>query len=179
MFPSVAVASGTHRRPTRRVAPSFEEVDALVTAEIARATRVPRLVFLMVLTLGLISGLHVDRAFRPRIALATVAELKPAAKKIAAKPAAEKPVPSAFVQEAAMTPRALMARWEPFIAAAAKEYHLSADWIRAVMRMESGGRTMLAEGAPITSQAGAMGLMQVMPDTYSDMRAAYRLGADP
>ncbi|MBV9991057.1 MAG: lytic transglycosylase domain-containing protein [Alphaproteobacteria bacterium] len=78
-----------------------------------------------------------------------------------------------------MTSRELVGRWEPFIAAAAEKYHLSADWIRAVMRMESGGRTMLGENHPITSAAGAMGLMQVMPDTYNDMRAAYRLGADP
>lgn len=149
---------------------------ALVTALIARDTRVPRLLFFMVLTITIVSGLHVDRAFRAEIKLPTVEQIKQVAKRIAPKP---EPKPSAFAQEAAMTPRELIARWEPFIAAAAKEYHLSADWIRAVMRMESGGRTMLAENAPITSQAGAMGLMQVMPDTYDDMRAAYGLGADP
>ena len=38
---------------------------------------------------------------------------------------------------------------------------------------------MLDEKFPITSDAGAMGLMQVMPQTYRDMRAAYKLGADP
>jgi len=48
-----------------------------------------------------------------------------------------------------------------------------------VMRMESGGRTMMAENQPITSNAGAMGIMQVMPQTYATMRAALRLGPDP
>jgi soluble lytic murein transglycosylase-like protein len=150
---------------------------ALVSAEIVRDTRMPRLVFLMVLSMGIVSGMHVDRAFRPELKMPTISQIKQAAKTIVAKPAA--PEPSVYEQEAAMGSRELIARWEPFIAAAAREYHLSADWIRAVMRMESGGRTMLAENSPITSQAGAMGLMQVMPDTYNDMRAAYGLGADP
>jgi hypothetical protein len=48
-----------------------------------------------------------------------------------------------------------------------------------VMRMESGGRTMLTPSQPIISDKGAMGLMQVMPQTYQEMRAQYRLGADP
>ena len=46
------------------------------------------------------------------------------------------------------------------------------------MRAESGGRTML-DGRPITSRAGAIGLMQVMPATYAEMRAANSLGPDP
>ena len=51
-------------------------------------------------------------------------------------------------------------------------------WIERVMRAESGGRTMLA-GRPITSRAGAMGLMQLMPGTWAEMRSAHALGADP
>lgn len=87
--------------------------------------------------------------------------------------------PSAFDRELAMKPSQLMARWEPLIAEAAAEFHIPKEWIRAVMRMESGGRTMLDEGRPITSTAGAMGLMQVMPQTYAEMRAQLGLGADP
>ena len=34
-------------------------------------------------------------------------------------------------------------------------------------------------GAPITSGAGAMGLMQVMPATYDELRSRYTLGDDP
>ena len=47
------------------------------------------------------------------------------------------------------------------------------------MRQESGGRTMLAENLPIVSAAGAMGVMQVMPGTYTEMAAQYGLGANP
>jgi soluble lytic murein transglycosylase-like protein len=46
------------------------------------------------------------------------------------------------------------------------------------MQAESGGRTTL-RGRPITSSAGAQGLMQVMPGTWADMRAAHGLGPDP
>lgn len=91
--------------------------------------------------------------------------------------AAPKPI-STFVTEAAMSPAQLMNRWEPLIAEASKQFNIPAAWIRAVMHRESGGRTMLGEGRPITSRAGAIGLMQLMPGTYEEMRAEYRLGAD-
>jgi len=68
-------------------------------------------------------------------------------------------------------------RWQPYIAEAAQRFAIPQDWIRAVMRSESGGRTTL-NGQPITSSAGAMGLMQLMPGTYSDMRSRYGLGHD-
>ena len=87
--------------------------------------------------------------------------------------------PTVFETEAAMSPSDLMKRWDPLVAAAAKRFDVPEKWIRAVMRMESGGRTTLVEGQPITSQAGAMGLMQVMPGTYQEMRVQYALGADP
>ncbi|MFT3964649.1 MAG: lytic transglycosylase domain-containing protein [Sphingobium sp.] len=59
------------------------------------------------------------------------------------------------------------------IAEAAARFSLPEHWIRAVMRTESAGDP----GA--TSHAGAMGLMQVMPGTYAEMRARYGLGPDP
>lgn len=86
--------------------------------------------------------------------------------------------PSVFALESAMSPKQLLARWDPLIATASKRFKISPAWIRAVMRMESGGRTMLAEGKPITSTAGAMGIMQVMPATYGTMRLLYGLGKD-
>ena len=52
-------------------------------------------------------------------------------------------------------------------------------WIREVMRQESGGRQRDADGTPITSSAGAMGLMQVMPRTYDMLARRYGLGGDP
>jgi hypothetical protein len=72
----------------------------------------------------------------------------------------------------------LVERWTPFVKEAARRFNIAEDWIMAVMRMESGGRTELA-GKPITSKAGAMGIMQMMPDTYKDMRNQYGLGSDP
>ena len=69
-------------------------------------------------------------------------------------------------------------RWGPHIAEASMRFGLPAEWIRQVMRAESGGRTTLA-GRPIVSRAGAMGLMQLMPATWRDMRARFGLGRDP
>ena len=71
-----------------------------------------------------------------------------------------------------------IARWQPLIDGASRRFGIPADWIARVMTVESGGNTLLG-GAPIRSKAGAMGLMQLMPATWSDLRAAYRLGADP
>ena len=69
-------------------------------------------------------------------------------------------------------------RWQPLIAEAAQRFGLPQSWIRAVMKAESGGRTTL-DGVPITSPAGAMGLMQVMPQTYLSMQLRLGLGPDP
>ena len=46
------------------------------------------------------------------------------------------------------------------------------------MRVESGGNEY-QNGELITSGAGAMGLMQVMPETYDELRDRYSLGGDP
>jgi hypothetical protein len=85
---------------------------------------------------------------------------------------------TAFELENTLTPTQRMQRWEPLIAAAAKKFAIPADWIRDVMRAESGGRTLLAENMPIVSDMGAQGLMQLLPGTYKEMRAQYGLGPD-
>jgi soluble lytic murein transglycosylase-like protein len=92
---------------------------------------------------------------------------------------ARPPGPSAFALENAMTYGQRMERWTPLIREASRRFNVSGQWIRAVIMIESGGRTMLGENRPITSPAGAMGLMQLMPETWREMRRAYRLGADP
>ncbi len=69
--------------------------------------------------------------------------------------------------------------WGPYIREAAQRYDMPQSWIRAVMRQESGGRLYRSNGDLITSSAGAMGLMQVMPGTYDELRARYDLGDDP
>src|SRR5579864_2409650 len=69
-------------------------------------------------------------------------------------------------------------QWEPLISEASQRFGIEAAWIRAVMRAESAGQITL-NGHPITSRAGAMGLMQVMPETYAEMRRRLGLGDDP
>ncbi|MGQ9371209.1 transglycosylase SLT domain-containing protein [Azospirillum sp. ST 5-10] len=68
--------------------------------------------------------------------------------------------------------------YDQHIAEAAGRFNMPEQWIREVIRQESGGRTML-NGRPIVSHAGAMGLMQVMPGTYQEMRRKHGLGSDP
>lgn len=68
--------------------------------------------------------------------------------------------------------------WGPYIQQAARQYSVPETWIRAVMQQESGGRQYM-DGQLTTSSAGAMGLMQLMPETYAEMQAQYGLGGDP
>ena len=69
-------------------------------------------------------------------------------------------------------------RWGPYIREASVRFGIPAAWVRRVMQAESGGRTRLG-GRPITSPAGAMGLMQLMPGTWKAMRVQHGLGPDP
>lgn len=63
--------------------------------------------------------------------------------------------------------------WGPYIAQAAMRFQIPQQWIRAVMQQESGGEEQAV------SPVGAMGLMQLMPETYQDLQSAYGLGSDP
>lgn len=60
-----------------------------------------------------------------------------------------------------------------FVTAASHRFGIPEHWIRAVMRVESRGEVRAI------STAGAMGLMQIMPDTWADLRARHHLGNDP
>lgn len=60
-----------------------------------------------------------------------------------------------------------------FIAEASHRFAVPALWVRFVMQAESGGNP------DAVSPKGAMGLMQIMPDTYARLRESYGLGADP
>jgi hypothetical protein len=73
----------------------------------------------------------------------------------------------------------LLDRWNSLVGQTAQRFSMPAAWIRAVMQTESGGRTMSAAFKPITSRVGAMGLMQLMPATYAQMRTEYHLGSNP
>ncbi len=69
--------------------------------------------------------------------------------------------------------------WGPYITEASNRFDVPTTWIRAVMRQESGGHLYSGSGQLITSPVGAMGLMQVMPETYDELQARYDLGDDP
>ena len=69
-------------------------------------------------------------------------------------------------------------RWQPYIAEASMRYALPANWIRTIINIESSGRTM-KDGHPITSGAGAVGVMQLMRSTYKSISQRYGLGSDP
>ena len=60
-----------------------------------------------------------------------------------------------------------------YIAEASQRFGIPAAWIRAVMRVESAGDVRAI------SRAGAMGLMQIMPDTWAALRSRLSLGNDP
>jgi hypothetical protein len=72
-----------------------------------------------------------------------------------------------------------LGRWAPLIREASERYDMPEKWIRAVMMRESNGRATANSGKPLTSSAGAIGLMQVMPGTYELMRFQYGLGPNP
>lgn len=60
-----------------------------------------------------------------------------------------------------------------YIAEAARRFGVPVAWIRLVIGAESAG------DVHAVSRAGAMGLMQIMPDTWPELRDRYRLGSDP
>jgi len=59
------------------------------------------------------------------------------------------------------------------IAEASQRFGIPTTWIMAVMRAESAGDLRAV------SSAGAMGLMQVMPETWAGLRIRHGLGRDP
>ncbi|MCH4021753.1 MAG: lytic transglycosylase domain-containing protein [Acetobacter sp.] len=63
--------------------------------------------------------------------------------------------------------------WDDLVRQAAERNALPAMWVRAVLRAESAGDPHAVSGA------GAMGLMQLMPGTWKEVRRTLNLGADP
>ncbi|MBI1866948.1 MAG: lytic transglycosylase domain-containing protein [Methylocystis sp.] len=62
--------------------------------------------------------------------------------------------------------------YDAFITEASRRFDIPPLWIRAIMRAESTGDVRAV------SDKGALGLMQVMPETYAELRARHHLGAD-
>jgi soluble lytic murein transglycosylase-like protein len=59
------------------------------------------------------------------------------------------------------------------IAEASQRFGIPASWIRAVMQVESFGDVRAL------SPKGAMGLMQIVPESWATLRSRYGLGSDP
>jgi hypothetical protein len=64
-------------------------------------------------------------------------------------------------------------RFAGFVSEASRRFRIPVSWIRAVIRAESQGDVFAI------SPKGAMGLMQIMPSTWTMLRARYGLGANP
>ncbi|WP_371746115.1 lytic transglycosylase domain-containing protein [Bradyrhizobium sp. CCBAU 53351] len=60
-----------------------------------------------------------------------------------------------------------------FIDEASQRFAIAPNWIRSVQSIESAG------DAHARSPKGAMGLMQIMPATWTELRERYNLGNDP
>ena len=69
--------------------------------------------------------------------------------------------------------RASIRPFAAFVTEASRRFGVPEHWIRAVMHVESGAKPRAR------SSKGAMGLMQIMPKTWTELRARYGLGADP
>lgn len=81
--------------------------------------------------------------------------------------------PPALAQSAPPVSAASVDPHAAHITEASQRFGIPEAWIVAVMRAESAGDVRAV------SSAGAMGLMQVMPDTWAELRTRYGLGRDP
>lgn len=79
----------------------------------------------------------------------------------------------ALAQDAAIVRPSPRDPYADHIAEAAQRFELPAAWIRAVMKAESNGDVRAV------SPKGAIGLMQIMPETWTGLRIRQRLGIDP
>ncbi|MFQ6552734.1 lytic transglycosylase domain-containing protein [Aestuariibius insulae] len=77
----------------------------------------------------------------------------------------------ALAQQSART--AAASPYARFVAEATQRFGIPEAWIWAVMAHESGGDPRAV------SLKGAQGLMQIMPTTWAELTARYRLGSDP
>lgn len=84
-------------------------------------------------------------------------------------------LPGRMLVVLALTLSPAMARaqdWDDLVRQAAEQNALPATWVRAVLQAESAGDPHAVSGA------GAMGLMQLMPGTWKEVRRTLNLGAD-
>ena len=83
------------------------------------------------------------------------------------------PAVAVYAQATPIAVRSASDSYAGLIAEAAQRFAIPEAWIRAIMRIESRGDRRAV------SPKGAMGLMQLMPETWAALRARYGLGRDP
>lgn len=118
--------------------------------------------------------LPLTRTICRRIAWLTVVSLQ--ASVLFNGPAAAAGLPFQGMSFAASGTAAVLPVVHPYAAHVAEASHrfgIPEYWIWSVMRAESGGRSRAV------SHAGAMGLMQIMPPTWTMLSARFGLGSDP
>lgn len=69
-------------------------------------------------------------------------------------------------------------QWQTLIEKAANQFDLAPLWLESILRVESAGCETM-DGMPTVSSAGAMGLMQLMPEIWARLRSELGLGPDP
>jgi hypothetical protein len=82
----------------------------------------------------------------------------------------------AHADPSATNPKSVAITADPFagfVAEASQRFAIPSSWIQAVMQAESLGDVRAL------SPKGAIGLMQIMPETWAELRLRYGLGADP
>ncbi|WP_051387120.1 lytic transglycosylase domain-containing protein [Bradyrhizobium sp. ARR65] len=86
---------------------------------------------------------------------------------------------SATAQVATAAPTAILATFSransyaAFVTEASRRFAIPEQWIIAVMQLESAGN------GRAVSPRGALGLMQIMPETWVELSVRYELGIDP
>jgi soluble lytic murein transglycosylase-like protein len=80
---------------------------------------------------------------------------------------------SVKTQSAPMAAANLADPYAADVTEASRRFGIPESWIRAVMRVESRGQVKAV------SPKSAIGLMQIMPDTWTGLRRRYRLGRNP
>ncbi len=123
-------------------------------------------------------GRSASRAFRAMVCVALLAGLAACANRQQVSAPQEAAQYAARARRNYAPPGPPSDPWGPYIVEASAKYDMPERWIREVIRAESSGQ-LYEKGTLITSDAGAMGLMQVMPATYDELRARYDLGDDP
>jgi Transglycosylase SLT domain len=82
-------------------------------------------------------------------------------------------IPTISIAQSGPVEQPAEAAYAAHVTEASQRFRIPERWILAVIEVESAGRTRAV------SSAGAMGLMQIMPDTWAELRIRYRLGRDP